>query len=79
MISRAATGSTPAPRAGTGRVLHLHPLSLTWQCTYDNTGSNGVVSGPSAQTNEMCMATGYYFPATGPKFEYVTGGNCYGL
>jgi len=55
---------------------------LTWKCTYDNTGSNAgstVVAGPSAQTNEMCMATGYYFPATGPKFEYVTGGKCYGL
>jgi len=55
---------------------------LTWSCTYDNTGSNKgstVVAGSSAQTNEMCMATGYYFPATAPKFEYVTGGHCYGL
>lgn len=42
---------------------------LTYECTYDNTGSNAastVVSGPSAETNEMCMATGYYFPATKP-------------
>jgi len=55
---------------------------LTWSCTYDNTGSNAantVVSGPSAQTNEMCMATGYYFPATKPKFQVVSGGKCYGL
>jgi hypothetical protein len=55
---------------------------LTWQCTYNNTGSNSsmtVVSGPSAQTNEMCMATGYYFPATAPKFGYVKGGTCYSL
>ena len=40
---------------------------LTYQCTYNNTGTNStttVVSGPSAQTNEMCMAIGYYFPAT---------------
>jgi len=42
---------------------------LTYECIYDNTGSNAgdtVVSGPSALTNEMCMATGYYFPATKP-------------
>jgi hypothetical protein len=55
---------------------------LTWTCTYDNTGSNKgmtVVAGPSALTNEMCMATGYFFPATGPKFGYVKGGTCYSL
>lgn len=42
---------------------------LTYECIYDNTGSNAgttVVAGPSAETNEMCMATGYYFPATKP-------------
>jgi hypothetical protein len=42
---------------------------LTYECTYDNTGDNAgttVVDGPSAATNEMCMATGYYFPATKP-------------
>ena len=52
---------------------------LTWSCTYDNTGSNAgktVVAGPSAQTNEMCMATGYYFPATTAKFQFVAGGKC---
>jgi hypothetical protein len=56
--------------------------ALTWKCTYDNTGSNAgstVVAGQSAQTNEMCMATGYFFPATAPKFQYFTGGKCYGL
>jgi hypothetical protein len=44
---------------------------LTYECTYDNTGDNAgvtVVSGPSAVKNEMCMATGYYFPATKPLF-----------
>jgi hypothetical protein len=43
--------------------------TLTYACTYNNTGDNAgitVVSGPSAQTNEMCMAIGYYFPATKP-------------
>lgn len=52
----------------------------TWTCTYNNNEpppyepageSNAnvtVVSGPSAATNEMCMAVGYYFPSTGPTF-----------
>jgi hypothetical protein len=42
---------------------------LTYECTYNNTGPNAattVVAGPSAVTNEMCMATGYFFPATKP-------------
>lgn len=37
---------------------------LTYSCTYNNPGTNEIVTGDSAQTNEMCMATGYYFPAT---------------
>jgi hypothetical protein len=44
---------------------------MTYECTYDNTGDNAnseIVSGPSAQTNEMCMGLGYFFPATGPKY-----------
>jgi hypothetical protein len=55
---------------------------LTWSCTYNNTGSNAgktVVAGQSAQTNEMCMATGYYFPATAPKFQIMAGGSCHAL
>ena len=43
--------------------------NLTYECTYNNTGPNAdttVVDGPSAVTNEMCMATGYYFPAAKP-------------
>lgn len=46
---------------------------LTFACTYNNTGSNAgrtVSTGDSAQTDEMCMATGYYFPATKPLICY---------
>ena len=42
---------------------------LTYECTYTNDGDNAnnqIVSGNSAATNEMCMAVGYYFPATTP-------------
>ena len=44
---------------------------FTYRCTYDNTGDNAartVTDGNSAATDEMCMGTGYYFPATKPLF-----------
>lgn len=53
--------------------------SITWECTYDNTGDNAtriVTSGQSARTNEMCMATGYYFPAVGPRGCIMNNGAC---
>ncbi len=46
---------------------------LTFSCTYNNTGSNAsrvIRTGDSAQTDEMCMATGYYFPATKSQICY---------
>jgi hypothetical protein len=52
---------------------------LTWECTYSNVGDNAdttVRAGQSARTNEMCMATGYYFPANGPKGCFMSGGEC---
>ena len=36
---------------------------LTYECTYDNPTTNEIKTGDSAATDEMCMATGYYFPA----------------
>lgn len=47
---------------------------VNWTCTYDNPGNTAVPEGQSAQTNEMCMMTGYYFPATGPKFNVTQNG-----
>jgi hypothetical protein len=44
---------------------------MTYTCTYTNNGTNAgniIHSGPSAQFNEMCMGTGYFFPATAAKF-----------
>lgn len=37
---------------------------LTYQCTYNNPTNRTISTGDSAETDEMCMATGYYFPAT---------------
>jgi hypothetical protein len=52
---------------------------ITWECTYNNTGENAsrtVYSGQSARTNEMCVATGYFFPAVGPRGCFKSGGTC---
>jgi hypothetical protein len=38
--------------------------SFTYSCTYENTGTSAVTVGETAAYNEMCMAIGYYFPAT---------------
>jgi hypothetical protein len=37
---------------------------LTYECTYDNPTNRTITTGDSAVTDEMCMATGYIFPAT---------------
>jgi hypothetical protein len=42
-------------------------------------GNATVVSGPSAVTNEMCMAAGYYFPSQGPKFAVQANGSCFAV
>jgi hypothetical protein len=38
---------------------------LTYQCEYSNPNNYRIVTGDSAASDEMCMAVGYYFPATG--------------
>jgi hypothetical protein len=57
---------------------------VTWNCHYKNDGetappdnSGSVIhSGNSAQTDEMCMATGYFFPSTGAQICVQYGGQC---
>ena len=41
---------------------------LTYRCDYANTSGQRVRTGNSAQTDEMCMAVGYFFPASAAKF-----------
>jgi hypothetical protein len=43
---------------------------LTYECEYNNTTNLTITDGESAQTDEMCMASGYFFPATRPVFCY---------
>jgi hypothetical protein len=38
--------------------------SFSYSCSYANTGSSAVLVGETAASNEMCMAIGYYFPAS---------------
>jgi hypothetical protein len=58
---------------------HFDTYQVTWSCTYNNTGDNAnnyVYAGQSAATDEMCMATGYFFPATGPRGCIIDSGQC---
>lgn len=52
---------------------------MTWECTYNNTGDNAgrtITDGDSAKTDEMCMATGYFFPALTPTGCFSDGVTC---
>ena len=68
----------------TGAFFTYASNTVTWTCHYKNDGGTAVPdnsgsiihAGPHATTDEMCMATGYFFPATGPKFYVQYGGNC---
>jgi len=39
--------------------------TLTYQCDYVNPNNRTIVTGNNADTDEMCMVVGYYFPAPG--------------
>jgi Copper type II ascorbate-dependent monooxygenase, C-terminal domain len=41
---------------------------VTYECRYTNPNPSPIVDGNDAALQEMCMATGYYFPATRPRF-----------
>jgi hypothetical protein len=43
---------------------------LTYECTYDNPGNVVIQTGDSAEFNELCVAVGYFFPATKALFCY---------
>ncbi|MEO8702663.1 MAG: hypothetical protein ABI867_21645 [Kofleriaceae bacterium] len=56
--------------------------NLTWECVYDNLGSNKdstVTAGPTATVNEMCMGRMFMVPATKVYFcvwDTSIPGNC---
>jgi phage gp46-like protein len=49
---------------------------LTFSCTYNNAGPGDVHAGERADKDEMCMATGYMFPATEPELCVCAGPTC---
>ncbi|TMQ05868.1 MAG: hypothetical protein E6J91_39495 [Deltaproteobacteria bacterium] len=44
--------------------------TLFYQCEYSNPNNYRIQTGDSAATDEMCMAVGYYFPATDGKGHF---------
>ncbi len=50
---------------------------MTIECTYNNPGNAYIREGDSAETDEMCMASGYFFPATAPVTCYCVPQGCY--
>jgi hypothetical protein len=43
--------------------------AITYSCTYENTTDHTIVQGQSAQTNEMCILHGMYWPRTDLQTE----------
>jgi hypothetical protein len=79
MVFESLDWEHPGNRRFEPEFYQFESAQLTWECTYDNVGDNAsrtVRAGQSARTDEMCMATGYYFPATGPKGCVRSGGEC---
>jgi hypothetical protein len=52
------------------------PNNLTFECTYTNTTSATITSGDSWQSNEVCVAVGFWFPATTSIGCFCTGAGC---
>ncbi len=68
MVFESEDWEHPIPRAWDATpFFQFESGSLTYSCTANNTSANRVQTGDSAATDEMCMAVGYFFPATGSK------------
>jgi hypothetical protein len=57
----------PAGRTWEAPFYRFTSGSLTYGCDYVNPTDRTIRTGPSAETDEMCMAIGYVCPATGSK------------
>ncbi len=79
MLFRSTDWEHPGAQQWSAPQFYTFGSKITWECTYDNIGTNAnttIQDGQSARTNEMCMATGYYFPAAGPRGCVMSGGQC---
>jgi hypothetical protein len=72
MVFQSTTWGDPGVMQWNSTPFYTFQNELTWTCEYTNTtppnSETTIVAGPSAVTNEMCMAVGYSFPSTGPTF-----------
>jgi hypothetical protein len=76
---RAYLGTAEAPFYTTGDGLHptffvgWQPIqkgtTVRFECDFENKDDHDVTQGLSATANEMCMLSGFYFPAMDPKDE----------
>ena len=64
----------PAKSWMTPATFYSFAAKLTYECTYDNASGTAIHSGESAQYDEMCMASGYYFLPAGTAVPRI----CYG-
>jgi hypothetical protein len=44
--------------------------TISYQCYFDNPTDDTFVYGPSADTNEMCILHGMYWPRLDPATEF---------
>jgi hypothetical protein len=51
---------------------------IRYRCDYDNGGEQRLVQGLSAETDEMCMFGGFYYPAMEPDDEICAGMDMHG-
>jgi hypothetical protein len=70
MIYESSDWEHPTQKRWDGPFYQFSTGKLTYECSYLNPTSQLIRTGVSAQTAEMCMASGYYFPATKPVFCY---------
>lgn len=57
-------------RWDTGNFYTFDSGKLTYECTWDNNTNSRIVAGDDAVLDEICMASGYYFPAIKPTLCY---------
>jgi hypothetical protein len=68
MLFESDDWESPGGRTWDAEPFYEFGRSLDYHCEYQNDLGQTVRTGPSADTDEMCMAVGYFFPATEPVF-----------
>jgi hypothetical protein len=64
MVMMSTDWEHPVPSTWMQAPFKTFTSGVTYRCTYNNPTNRTIMSGDSAATDEMCMASGYYFPAT---------------